>query len=56
MERFYQKYIVKDLASKMVFIGGPRQVGATMRKNFNQNVPFRSLDNQNESHTMTKAF
>jgi predicted AAA+ superfamily ATPase len=29
MDRFYTPYIIKDLAKKMVFIGGPRQVGKT---------------------------
>ncbi len=29
MERYCQKYIINDLKKKMVFIGGPRQVGKT---------------------------
>lgn len=29
MKRYLEKYIKKDLSSKMVFIGGPRQVGKT---------------------------
>lgn len=29
MERFYTQYILDDLLKKMVFIGGPRQVGKT---------------------------
>ena len=29
MERYLQKQILKDLNSKMVFVGGPRQVGKT---------------------------
>lgn len=29
MERFYQQLIAKDLHKKMVFVGGPRQVGKT---------------------------
>lgn len=29
MQRFYEAYIKQDLAKKMVFLGGPRQVGKT---------------------------
>jgi predicted AAA+ superfamily ATPase len=29
MKRYLQKYIKDDLKNKMVFIGGPRQVGKT---------------------------
>jgi len=29
MERFYTKYLVHDLRQKMLFLGGPRQVGKT---------------------------
>ena len=29
MQRYYQKFIISDLTKKMLFIGGPRQVGKT---------------------------
>ena len=29
MHRYYESYVAKDLQDKMVFLGGPRQVGKT---------------------------
>lgn len=40
--RYIQKYIEKDLSKKMVFLGGPRQVGkTTLAKNFLESQIFK---------------
>ncbi|MGA1871173.1 MAG: ATP-binding protein [bacterium] len=52
-ERYLTPYIIKDLAEKMVFLGGPRQVGKTtlanklLAKNFKQ-IAYFNWDNRND--------
>ena len=44
MDRFYTKYIVEDLSKKMVFMGGPRQVGKTTLSKFIGSKHFSSME------------
>ncbi len=44
MDRFYTKYIIKDLSKKMVFMGGPRQVGKTTLSKFVGSKHFSSME------------
>ncbi len=60
-ERIYLKHIEKDLDSKMVFIGGPRQVGKTtlaisLVKNFKPGHPaYLNWDNEEARRVIIKS-
>lgn len=54
MKRYLEKYITEDVKEKMVFIGGPRQVGkTTLAKNIAQKFKFSAYLNwDNRDHRM----
>ncbi|MFN8370680.1 MAG: ATP-binding protein [Bacteriovoracaceae bacterium] len=60
-ERIYAQYIREDLQKKMVFLGGPRQVGkttlsTTFIKNFQDNHPaYLNFDNEEHRRVILKS-
>lgn len=60
-ERLYFQPIKKDLQKKMVFIGGPRQVGKTtlaqsfLKKNFDGNPTYLNWDNELSRRIISKG-
>jgi len=53
MSRYLRKFIEKDLEKKMVFIGGPRQVGKTILRTSllvgkYKNGEYFNVDNDND--------
>jgi len=58
--RYLTKYVVEDLAEKMVFVGGPRQVGKTtlarelVAKGF-QNSGYYNWDNRNDRRQIMQS-
>jgi predicted AAA+ superfamily ATPase len=60
IDRYLREQVIKDLSERMVFIGGPRQVGKTtlarmlIAKSFDQ-TGYYNWDNRNDRRQITQS-
>ena len=54
-KRYLQDDIVRDLEDKMVFIGGPRQVGKTTLARLVGNGNYKKYASKNSAHVSRKT-